>query len=477
MADPSPCATMRSVIGWLNLGFVRTTGPLVLAGSVVLSAALGAPVVAAEPAPVGAEAVGTATNAPTSQIVPGAVDRTNLALVGRYSVSLGLRFDRGQIDVLTRIQVENTSGGPIDRVELNTIATRLGRMHLGTVSVDGRTVRATVSDQTILVPLGGVLPAGASTLVRVRYSATLRRTLGGSDWLFAKSNGIVDLYRWIPWISLRRPFDRPNHGDPFLTVSSPLVRVTITTDRPLVIAATGQRVARKGLVSTYEAHDVRDMTITASPFYRLSSATVGSTLVRVFAKAGFPAATVLRYAKAAIARMNPLVGTYPYPTYTVAQSAGGDGMESPELTWIPAGPTGSHLRWLVTHETAHQWFYGIVGNDQARKPFADEAMADELARYVTGIRRASRCATTRLDRSIYGYSRACYFEVIYVQGSTYLDGLRKRMGTAAFWAAMRGYVTAHRFGIATTKQLLTAIDDGTSLNLRPSFHTRFPSLF
>ena len=32
------------------------------------------------------------------------------------------------------------------------------------------------------------------------------------------------------------------------------------------------------------------------------------------------------------------------------------------------------------------WFYGIVGNDLARKPFADEAMADELARYITGIR-------------------------------------------------------------------------------------------
>jgi hypothetical protein len=204
---------------------------------------------------------------------------------------------------------------------------------------------------------------------------------------------------------------------------------------------------------------------------------VGSTSIRVYAKPGFPAATVLGYAKTAIAKMGALVGTYPYPTYTVAQSAGGSGMESPELTWIPGGLSGSHLRWLVTHETAHQWFYGIVGSDQARQPFADEGMADELARYVSGIRRASRCSTARLDRSIYSYTSACYFEVIYVQGSTFLDGLRKRMGNANFWAALRGYVTAHRLGISTTRALLDAIDNGTSLDFRPLYHQRFPSLY
>lgn len=477
----------RTVNIGLHGQMARRTGSLALAAIVLLSSpASVAPAAAGEPERLGVEAIApaapgpaasAAVAAPASEIVPGSVDRTTLAIVGTYTVSLGLRFDPGKIDVHTRIEVRNASSRPIDRLELNTIAARLGHLQLGTVSVDGRAVHATIDDQTLLVPLGGILPPGATAVVRVHYSATLRRTLGGSDWLFSKANGIVDLYRWIPWLSLRRPFDRPNHGDPFLTVASPLVRVTITTDRPLVIAATGRRVAKQGLVQTFEAHDVRDMTITASPYYRLTSATVGSTSVRVYAKPGFPAATVLGYARTAIAKMGALVGTYPYPTYTVAQSAGGSGMESPELSWIPAGVTGSHLRWLVTHETGHQWFYGLVGSDQARQPFADEAMADELARYVTGIRRSSRCSTARLDRSIYSYSSTCYFEVIYVQGSRFLDELRKRMGTTAFWAAVRGYVTAHRFGIATTQQLLTAIDDGTSLDFGPLFHQRFPGLF
>ena len=41
----------------------------------------------------------------------------------------------------------------------------------------------------------------ASTTVRVRYGADLRTNLAGSNWLFTKANGIVDLYRWLPWVS------------------------------------------------------------------------------------------------------------------------------------------------------------------------------------------------------------------------------------------------------------------------------------
>ena len=78
------------------------------------------------------------------------------------------------------------------------------------------------------------------------------------------------------------------------------------------------------------------------------------------------------------------LGAYPYRTYEVAQTAGGFGMESPGLIWIPTGSAGEPAL-PRRHETAHQWFYGIVGNDQAREPFADEAATDFVARYVLGL--------------------------------------------------------------------------------------------
>jgi aminopeptidase N len=152
-------------------------------------------------------------------------------------------------------------------------------------------------------------------------------------------------------------------------------------------------------------------------------------------------------------------------------------MEGPGVIWIPRGTASTSLTYLVTHETAHQWFYGLVGNDQASQPFADEAAADFLARHSLGMRRASRCSTARLDLSIYGYSKACYYEIVYIQGGNLIDDVRRKMGGTAFWRALRGYIADSRFELSRTQDLLTALDDGTSLNLRPIFEKRFPRYY
>jgi hypothetical protein len=416
-------------------------------------------------------------SATTTAIVPGVVNRTSIRMVATYDVNATVRYGDRRVSTTSTMSVQNASGGPVDGLELATVTARIGGLQLGAVTVDGKTVSPSISDQTILVPLGGILPNGAIATVRLVFRATLRSDLSGSNWLFTRTNGIIDANRWLPWISLPRQFSRPNHGEPFYTASSPFVRFRVTTDRAMLFATAGLRTAASGLTQTFEARNVRDFNFAASPFYSLRSATVGNTIVKVYYRAGYPASTVLSYARSAIARMGALVGTYPYRTFVVAQSAGAYGMESPQMIWIPGGLSGSHLRWLVHHETAHQWFYGIVGSDQALQPFADEAAADHLARYVTGIWRPSRCSTARLDLSIYSYSATCYFEVIYIQGSAVLDWVRSKMGTTNYWRAMRDYVAAHRFGLGSTPALLSNLDAHASYDFRAAFARRFPRFY
>ena len=424
---------------------------------------------------------GTADREPIVQafpgLVPGSVDRTSIDLTAEYDVTLALNFGTRAFNVDSTMGVRNDSGEPIDRVELNTIAARLGGMKLGAITVAGKAVAATVSDQTIVVPLGGILGAGQSVQVRVRYSATLRSSLSGSNWLFTRANGIVDAHRWIPWVSRKVAFDRPNHGDPFVTPVTPRVRVAITSDRALTFATTGERVSASGLRQTFEARNVRDFVFAAAPDYKTISATVGDTVIRVYYRSGAPASAILSAAKNAITKMEALVGPYPYETYDIAQTAGGYGMEAPGLTWIPTGVGTANLSYLVHHETGHQWFYGIVGNDQANEPFTDEAVTDFLARHVLGQRRNSRCSTARLDLSIYKYSSACYYEIVYIQGGNFLDDLRKSMGNTAFWSGIRDYLAENRFKLAPTKTLLDTLDDHTTLNLVPRFEPRFPRLY
>ena len=407
------------------------------------------------------------------------MNRTTLQVRATYSVGASLAWGTGRLAGHVTISATNQSGADIDRLELNTVMAPLGGLRLGTTTVDGRTVAAKVSDQTILVPLGGVLPAGAAVTVVVRFAATLRTATGGSAWLFARANGIADLYRWVPWISRATPFARPNYGDPFVTPSSPAVHVVLRSDVPLRWATTGTRTALSadGLTATFDAANVRDFIATASRDTATRHATVNGTVIRVVGRGSFPASSVLSAAVNAVTKLEARLGPYPYSVLTIAESAGGYGMEGPMTVWIPPNVAASNLRYLVTHEIAHQWFYGLVGNDQAREPFADEAMTDMAARNVLGMRRSSGCSAARLDRAIYQYGSACYYEIIYIQGGNLIDDARRAMGSGPFWAAIRGYITAHRFGLVHTRTLLDAIDAASPIDFAARWQSRFPSLY
>jgi aminopeptidase N len=420
--------------------------------------------------------------APTG-IVPGTVDRTSLELRASYQVAADITVATGRLDVTTTIKVENESGDGIDRLELNTIATRLGAIRLSDVTVDGSAIGAAIDDQTILVPLGGILPDGASTTVRIAYRARLRTGLLGSDWMFTRFGGELAMYRWIPWISAAVPFDRPNHGDPFVTSSASSVQLDIRTDTPMDLAAHGAPVhgdaEGRGRHWSFMVENVREVSLVLAPAFRVSRGTAEGVAIRVLARPGSThRARLLDQARDALREHIGRLGVqYPWSTLTMVETEGGEGLETPGVVWIPGSKDAAHRSYLVYHEIAHQWFYGLVGSNQQREPFADEAAADLLGRYAQGTVRASRCPLQRLDRPITFYSSRCYYEVIYVQGGLLLDEIRQRIGNARFWGAIRGYLQAHRFGMGGTRELLEALRATSDANLLPLLRARFPSLY
>ncbi|HYO43855.1 MAG TPA: hypothetical protein VES19_11715 [Candidatus Limnocylindrales bacterium] len=431
--------------------------------------------------PVAGTKPATRSTVPTtaSAIVPGSVTRSTLRMTATYDVSARLALSARVLRGTATITARNDSGAGIDTVRLNTTMGALGGLVLGTVTVDGTVVVATRSGQTVTIPLGGVLPDGATVTLVVPFKATLRSGTGGDSWLFTRANGITDMYRWVPWISRTTAFARPNFGDPFVTPVSPRVTLRLRTDVRTKVVVNGTRTATSadGLTTTWVLANVRDVVVNAAHDYRISEQRVGDTWVRVHTRPGQPRAAILAAAVNAVTRLEARLGPYPWPVLRIVQSAGGLGMEGPAIVWIPAGVAPANLRYLLMHEVAHQWFYGLVGNDQAREPFADEAITDMVARYLTGTRRASRCTPGPLDRTIYAYSSTCYYERIYIQGGNLLDRTRSTMGTGAFFATLRRYLANHRWEIVHTRTLLDALDAATARDLAAGWRSRFPTLY
>ena len=156
-------------------------------------------------------------------------------------------------------------------------------------------------------------------------------------------------------------------------------------------------------------------------------------------------------------------------------------MESPGLIWLPYHWSSSLLPYLVGHETAHEWFYAAVGNDQISNSFADEAMAEFMDRWLFGNFRGSRCSKARLDLTIYEYSASCYFEQLYIQGADFMNQLRLDAASHgegdAFWAALHGYWNAEKFQISSNKILLDTLHAYLGDWVLKRYHLRFPSLY
>ena len=418
---------------------------------------------------------------PRSAIQPGSVDRSTIAMTATYDAVADLEVRTGKLHVTTSIVARNDDAEAIDRVELTTLAMVLAPHVLESVKVDGQEAAAVVDGQTILVPLGGHLPLGERVSITVRYRVTIDDRVDGHYWLFTRARGYVELYRWLPWVSRVVPWPHPV-GEADVTPVSPMVRVRLRTDRPVIVGSSGVQVDGDPSVAsrdvTVSAANVRDFNLIVAEDYRVTSATVEGVDVRVLTRpGGLSADILLGHARRSLPAFGANLVPYPYPTLTIAESAAGYGMESPALVWIPRTLTRSDMNYTVPHEIAHQWFYSLVGNDQAADPFADEAMGDFMARDLMGLLRGSRCAFDEADGSVFDYDRACYFETVYVRGSQLFDSIRDDMGNAAFWAAVRGYVEEYRNRIGSTRALFDALDAATELNLRPRIEALMPSVY
>jgi aminopeptidase N len=178
---------------------------------------------------------------------------------------------------------------------------------------------------------------------------------------------------------------------------------------------------------------------------------------------------------------NQLFGPYPHESLTMIQADFLHGMEYDGLYFLSKafyntydGTPATYLVTIAVHETAHQWWFGLVANDQAMQPWLDEALCTytELLYYENRHPEALKWwwdyrveyyePQGWVDLNIYdGGGYRPYRDAVYLNGMKFLLELRELVGEDVFAAFLKDYVTRSTNQIATADDFFTILREHT----------------
>lgn len=455
-----------------------------------------------------------------------------------YRVHAVVDYQSGRVDVDEAFSYKNQTGDTLVAVVLNAMPAHFGVFSLKSASAAGRASPAKLTGVDLEIPLAANLAPGQSIDFAISYRLDLPSP---GDLRFGRSGGVTRLGNWLPVVELYRAGRWTRHpystiGDPFATECAEydVTLDVIGAPATLAIAHSGDLVEHAGTRWHFHGSRIRDFALALSDRYHSMSTQVGKTAVTAYFRPEHAggARRMLATAAATVRWADDNLGLYPYATLDVAEVPGptdngqeypnlvfiGDGSFAPENSTSPDDPpvsstisgatdspavpassvgstgpgVGPYLDYIVAHEVIHQWFYGLVGNDQVESPWLDEGPTVHLtylflkeydpptyARMWPGVARGYASALAAggevpIDAPTSAYAdEARYFALLYRGTALFLEEVRQRLGTPAYLALLRDFVAEHRFGIVKTRDLLGAIRARAGDGIAPLARQRF----
>ncbi|MDE6293581.1 MAG: M1 family metallopeptidase [Clostridiales bacterium] len=377
-------------------------------------------------------------------------------------------------------------------------------MKIDSVAVGGKAKEVTVGgedENVLIVALDGKLEPTDKASVKIEYSVKLPNVKHRLGY----TNKSVNLANFYPIACMYR--DGAFVADPYYSIGDPFYSecanysVTLTVPSNYECACTGEVSGKTEAENTVTykigANSVRDFAAVLGEYEKMSGLS-GSTIVNYYYYSDADPEKALNAAIDSLRIFGDKFGAYPYKEYTVVQTGFlQGGMEYPALSMISDAYSGDSKLDIIVHETAHQWWYGTVGNDEVKYSWLDEAMAEystmmfyEYAdgyKYTFEGKRADAlsaymlyCETyknngrgdTTMTRAINEYANETeYSYMIYVKGALMLDDIRNTIGTDKFMTGLKQYYKDNKYGIAQPQNLIGAMEKASKRQLKPLFES------
>lgn len=273
-------------------------------------------------------------------------------------------------------------------------------------------------------------------------------------------------------------------GDPFYTDMASY-KLVYNVPKNYEIASTGVRSklehdeADRKLI-TYEADFVRDTAWLASDSWNVHSEDVDGTMVRsyYFGEPNFSSDKAIETARHSLEVFNGIYGPYPYSELAVVATDFPSGMEYPAIVMIAKDRYKASrlnaLESVIAHEIGHQWWYGVVGNDQIDEAWLDESLTvfstaqffgqkygeDAYESYVNSYRnryenRKSEDGDGVVSKPLTEFENwSDYSNLVYRKGMLFIDALCDEYGKENVLDFMKNYYEAYKFKTATTDDFI-----------------------
>ncbi|GAA5207832.1 M1 family metallopeptidase [Streptomyces thinghirensis] len=433
----------------------------------------------------GASDAGSTTGGPDVSRAAATPDRA------RYDVTLRSDADGGHWTGRQRVSFRNASDRPLREVYLrlwgngeDQCGTPDARSPVTVSHVDGGTPDGlAVNCTALLIALPKPLTRGQRTSVAFDVSITVP----DRNARFGREGAYRFLGNALPVLAVHDA--KGWHLDPYVATGESFYALTgdfrVRLDHPsaLKVPATGHTRTLSGgpgrTVTLSVANRVRDFAWAAGPFRTATETTPGGVRVKSYWAPGTPAAGVRLNrvdAVASIDRFGREFGRYPYGEIDLVMTSGfGGGMEYPGLVLLGTTEEGS----AVVHEVAHQWWYGIVGNDEYASPWLDESFAQYAnARFYGWDTRDCWSDvywpddSTALTGSMAYWSRhPGEYHLVYTAGPCALADLERTLGADTMAQLLKRYAQDHWYGVSTTADFKKAAQALTDEDLGPFWET------
>ena len=323
---------------------------------------------------------------------------------------------------------------------------------------------------------------------RVSIEIAFTLTLPEVRHRLGKMGDVVNLGNWYP--VLCADVDGKADTSPYYDKGDPFVSDIANYEVKLIVPG-GYNAVTSGMESVREvennvvieskAEKMRDFAVVIGKFDSLS-ADVNGVRVSYYYTGDANAENSLKCAVDAIKTFSKTFGEYPYGDYDVVQTAFlHGGMEYPGLSMISDALKGDMYSEAIVHETAHQWWYAVVGSDQINHAWLDEGLTEYSTTLFYelndsyGVSKSARLSdatsaylvyldTTAsknyaMDRRVSDFeTQLDYTFLTYVKGELMFDSVRTCVGDEKFFTALKSYYKNNKFKIATPAHLIAELE-------------------